>query len=144
MVAPEASPAPNARPGFDDLIRRDPLAALEQAQSEHAAKVRDYRCTFVKQELLDSGLSAEQTIATSFRAEPYNVVMHWLKNPGKAERVIQTLLGEWAYGRPYATNRERLDALPAFVDFYNRRRPHTALGGRSPLDAVSNVPGEHS
>lgn len=63
---------------------------------------------------------------------------------GKAERVIQTLLGEWAYGRPYATNRERLDALPAFVDFYNRRRPHTALGGRSPLDAVSNVPGEHN
>jgi transposase InsO family protein len=55
---------------------------------------------------------------------------------GKAERVIQTLLREWAYGRPYTTNRERQAALPVFVDFYNRRRPHTALGGRSPLDAV--------
>ena len=63
---------------------------------------------------------------------------------GKAERVIQTLLREWAYGRPYTTNRERTDALPRFVDFYNRRRPHTALGGRSPLDAVNNVPGDHS
>ena len=63
---------------------------------------------------------------------------------GKAERVIQTLLREWAYGRPYATNRERQAALPVFVDFYNRRRPHTALGGRSPLDAVNNVPGDHS
>jgi transposase InsO family protein len=63
---------------------------------------------------------------------------------GKAERVIQTLLREWAYGRPYTTNREREDALPVFVDFYNRRRPHTALGGRSPLDAVNNVPGDHS
>jgi transposase InsO family protein len=63
---------------------------------------------------------------------------------GKAERVIQTLLREWAYGRPYATNQERADALPVFVDFYNRRRPHTALGGRSPLDAVNNVPGDHS
>ena len=63
---------------------------------------------------------------------------------GKAERVIQTLLREWAYGRPYLTNQERADALPAFVDFYNRRRPHTALGGRSPLDAVNNVSGDHT
>jgi transposase InsO family protein len=63
---------------------------------------------------------------------------------GKAERVIQTLLHEWAYGKPYTTNREREDALPVFVDFYNRRRPHTALGGRSPLDAVNNVPGDHT
>jgi transposase InsO family protein len=63
---------------------------------------------------------------------------------GKAERLIKTLLDEWAYGRPYATNRERADALPVFVDFYNRRRPHTALGGRSPLDAVNNVPGDHT
>jgi transposase InsO family protein len=63
---------------------------------------------------------------------------------GKAERLIKTLIHEWAYARPYTTNRERADALPVFVDFYNRRRPHTALGGRSPLDAVSNVSGDHS
>lgn len=63
---------------------------------------------------------------------------------GKAERLIKTLIHEWAYARPYRTNRERADALPVFVDFYNRRRPHTALGGRSPLDAVSNVSGDHT
>ena len=63
---------------------------------------------------------------------------------GKAERVIQTLLREWAYARLYRSNDERARALPVFVDFYNRRRPHTALGGRSPLDAVNNVPGDHT
>lgn len=63
---------------------------------------------------------------------------------GKAERMIQTLLNEWAYARPYITNRERENALPVFVHSYNRRRPHTALGGRSPLDAVNNVLGDHS
>jgi transposase InsO family protein len=62
---------------------------------------------------------------------------------GKAERVIKTLIHEWAYARLYTTNRERMAALPVFVDFYNRRRPHTALGGRSPLDAVNNVSGDH-
>jgi transposase InsO family protein len=63
---------------------------------------------------------------------------------GKAERLIQTLLREWAYGRAYGTNREREAALPVFVDFYNRQRPHTALGGRSPIDVVYNVHGDHT
>ena len=56
---------------------------------------------------------------------------------GKAERFIGTLLTEWAYARPYRTNLERLRRLPHFVDFYNRRRPHTALDGRTPLDVLS-------
>jgi transposase InsO family protein len=63
---------------------------------------------------------------------------------GKAERFIQTLINEWAYGRAYASNAERAGALPAFVDFYNRTRPHTALGGRSPLTIVNHVFGEHT
>jgi len=63
---------------------------------------------------------------------------------GKAERFIQTLIKEWAYARPYGSNDERSAALQGFVDFYNRTRPHTALGGRSPLDVVNNVRGDHS
>jgi transposase InsO family protein len=58
---------------------------------------------------------------------------------GKAERFIGTLLREWAYVRPYRTNDERLPRLHRFVDFYNRRRPHTALDGRSPLDVLSTT-----
>ncbi len=46
---------------------------------------------------------------------------------GKAERFNQTLLAEWAYVRPYHTNQERLDALLAWVDRYNRERPHGSL-----------------
>jgi transposase InsO family protein len=63
---------------------------------------------------------------------------------GKAERFIQTLINEWAYGRAYRSNDERAAALPGFVDFYNRQRPHTALGGRPPINTVNNVSGEHT
>jgi transposase InsO family protein len=63
---------------------------------------------------------------------------------GKAERFIGTLVREWAYSHPYRSNAERLAALPGFVDFYNHRRPHTALGGLSPMDVVNNVRGDHS
>jgi transposase InsO family protein len=62
---------------------------------------------------------------------------------GKAERFIRTLLDEWAYARPYRSNGDRLLALRRFVDFYNHRRPHTAIGGLVPRVAVNNVPEHH-
>ncbi len=63
---------------------------------------------------------------------------------GKAERFIGTLIREWAYARPYGSNAERLATLPVFIDFYNQRRPHTALGGLSPSAVVNNVRGDHT
>jgi transposase InsO family protein len=64
---------------------------------------------------------------------------------GKAERFNQTLLREWAYVRRYDTNRERLDALPAFITDYNERRPHGSLGGQAPMTIlVNNVSGNHT
>ncbi len=63
---------------------------------------------------------------------------------GKAERFNKTLLAEWAYVRRYDTNQARLDALPRFVDEYNRDRPHGSLDGRPPLSVlVNNVSGNH-
>ena len=64
---------------------------------------------------------------------------------GKAERFIKTLLAEWAYGRLYRTNAERLDALPGWVAYYNGERTHTALGGITPAAAlVNNLRGNHT
>ena len=64
---------------------------------------------------------------------------------GKAERFIKTLLAEWAYGRLYRSNDERLAALPAWVDYYNAERTHTALGGITPHAAlVNNLRGNHN
>ena len=60
---------------------------------------------------------------------------------GKAERFIQTLLREWAYVRPYASSRKRIQALRPWVRHYNTTRPHTALGyqPRAPLSEGSAV-----
>lgn len=47
---------------------------------------------------------------------------------GKAERLIRTLLSEWAYGELYPSSRERSLALGGYLEYYNTKRPHTALG----------------
>ena len=64
---------------------------------------------------------------------------------GKAERFIQTMLREWAYSRLYTSNEERLNRLPRWLQFYNQRRPHTALGGKPPMAALlNNVRGNYN
>ena len=55
---------------------------------------------------------------------------------GKAERFIQTCLREWAYGRVWTNSAERTAWLPAFLAYYNARRPHSALGYKPPASRL--------
>jgi transposase InsO family protein len=55
---------------------------------------------------------------------------------GKVERFNRTMLSEWAYIRLYSSNTTRLQALHRWVETYNRRRPHTALGGLPPVSRL--------
>jgi Integrase core domain. len=59
------------------------------------------------------------------------------KTNGKAERLIQTLLREWAYAAAYPTSTARRRALPAFLTHYNTTRPHKALGGIPPSQRLA-------
>jgi transposase InsO family protein/transposase-like protein len=63
---------------------------------------------------------------------------------GKAERFIQMLLRQWAYAWPYPSSAHRSRALPAWLRWYNRRRPHGSLGGLPPISRVSQVRGQYS
>ena len=55
---------------------------------------------------------------------------------GKAERFIQTCLREWAYVRSYTNSAERTAWLPAFLAYYNSRRPHSALDYKPPASRL--------
>lgn len=55
---------------------------------------------------------------------------------GKAERLIRTLLTEWAYARPYAHSRHRATALDTYLRFYNFHRRHSALHHRPPASRL--------
>jgi transposase InsO family protein len=68
------------------------------------------------------------------RTRPYRP-----RTNGKAERFIRTLLGGWAYGAIYGSSNERRRALPGWLAFYNRRRPHGSLSHQPPLQRLETL-----
>ncbi len=58
---------------------------------------------------------------------------------GKAERFIRTMLGGWAYGALYGTNRERTAALDGWLYTYNHHRRHRSIGRQAPITRLNNL-----
>ncbi len=65
---------------------------------------------------------------------------------GKAERFIQTMLREWAYGRSYLSSEQRREYLPTWLHYYNWHRPHASLDYAPPISraSVNNLVGLHT
>jgi len=63
---------------------------------------------------------------------------------GKAERLIRTMLGGWAYGALYRDSAERTAALDGWLWTYNHRRRHSAIGRQPPITRLNNLLGTYS
>ena len=62
---------------------------------------------------------------------------------GKAERFIRTMLREWAYAAVYGSSAGRAAALPGWLERYNYRRRHGALGHRPPIERLWELQGNN-
>jgi transposase InsO family protein len=56
---------------------------------------------------------------------------------GKVERLNRTLATEWAYRQVFSSNDERAAALAPWIEHYNTRRRHSALGGLPPISRLA-------
>ena len=56
---------------------------------------------------------------------------------GKVERLNRTLATEWAYRQAFTSNDQRAAALAPWLEHYNTRRRHSALGGRPPVSRLA-------
>jgi transposase InsO family protein len=72
------------------------------------------------------------------RTRPYRP-----RTNGKAERFIQTMLREWAYGRLYRSSVERRAQLAPWMERYNYRRKHGSLGHRPPAARLKELLGNN-
>ena len=55
---------------------------------------------------------------------------------GKVERLNRTLQTEWAYRQAFTSNDQRTEALAPWLENYNTRRRHSALGGLPPVSRL--------
>ena len=63
---------------------------------------------------------------------------------GKAERLIRTMLGGWAYGALYRDSAERTAALDGWLWTYNHRRRHAGIGRHTPISRLNNLLGTYT
>jgi transposase InsO family protein len=68
------------------------------------------------------------------RTRPYRP-----RTNGKAERFIKTLQVEWAYAASYQNHHQRAAALGPWLEYYNWRRPHSALGHKPPASRLTKA-----
>lgn len=144
----------------DDATRLAYVEVLDDEKAVTAAgflrrAVAHYRAHGIKVErvMTDNGsayVSVVHALACKtlgikhLRTRPYRP-----RTNGKAERFIRTMLGGWAYGAIYGNSTERRHALPGWLDFYNRQRPHGSLGHQPPLQRLealkrNNLAGSYS
>jgi transposase InsO family protein len=62
---------------------------------------------------------------------------------GKAERFIRTMLREWAYAAVYGSSPESAAALSGWLERYNFRRRHGAIGHRPPIHRLRELQGNN-
>jgi len=58
------------------------------------------------------------------------------------ERFNRTMATEWAYAQAYLSEADRASTYQAWLHHYNHHRPHTGIGGKTPIERlrVHNLP----
>ncbi|MCW2607277.1 MAG: family transposase [Frankiales bacterium] len=103
---------------------------------------REQHGVVVRRVLTDNALSYRRSNAWAAVCTALQVKRRFIKpfcpwTNGKAERFNRTLLTDWAYARPWTSNAQRTAAFDGFLDRYNTRRAHTALGGQPPISRLA-------
>lgn len=73
---------------IEQMAAADPIGVLEMALDRYDRSVRDYTCTFSKQELVGGRMTEQQVMEVQYRESPLSVRMKWIKNPDKCSRVL--------------------------------------------------------
>ena len=70
------------------LAQNDPLELIRLVRQNYHKSVRDYTCTFIKQERIDGHLKDPETIRVCFKEEPFSLLMTWPKPKGLIDKLL--------------------------------------------------------
>jgi len=107
---------------------------------ERALRFYESKGITVEQLMTDNGSGYRSSLVNAVCVE-HSIEHIWTrpytpKTNGKAERMVQTLLREWAYVRAYQSSRQRTARLKPYLRHYNASRPHAGIGGKTPASRL--------
>ena len=114
--------------------RSSPVLSSSSTRPASASSTRGHH-----RQPLDTRSKDLATILEAHRIEHILIRPHCPWQNGKVERFNRTLQNEWAYRQVFASNDERATALAPWLDDYNTRRRHSALGGLPDQPPVTNL-----
>ncbi len=133
---------------IDDYSR---VSYMEVLPDEKKKTVKDFfirACHYYKtlgievEELLtDNGSAYKSKDFNSYLAEQ-NIKHRFTRyyrpqTNGKAERLVQTMLKEWAYAKSYRSSAVRRSHLNKWLHDYNWHRPHSSLNKQVPISRLN-------
>jgi transposase InsO family protein len=132
---------------IDDHTRISYVEVLSDEKGDTTADFLERALRFYKRK----GITVEQLMTdngSGYRSSLVNAVCvdhsiehiwtrpYTPKTNGKAERLVQTLLREWAYVRAYQSSLQRTARLRPYLRHYNASRPHAGIGGKTPASRL--------
>jgi transposase InsO family protein len=124
-------------------IHDDETAATAAAVLTRAVAWFAQRGVIVERVLSDNGSAYRSFLwrdtCTDLGITPKRTRPYRPQTNGKIERFHRTLADGWAFKKLYNSESARRAALPAWLHHYNHHRPHTAIGGSTPITRLINL-----
>jgi transposase InsO family protein len=129
-------------------IHDDETAATAAAVLTRAVAWFAQRGVIVERVLSDNGSAYRSFLwrdtCTDLGITPKRTRPYRPQTNGKIERFHRTLADGWAFKKLYNSESARRAALPAWLHHYNHHRPHTAIGGSTPITRLTNLTDQYS
>jgi transposase InsO family protein len=132
----------HSRLAYSEIHNDERGATAAEFLARAAAYFADHGITRIERVMTDHHWTYKHTRAVAdviagLGARHKFIKPHCPWQNGKVERLNRTLQTEWAYRQVFTTNAERAAALAPWLDYYNHRRRHSALGGHPPISRLS-------
>jgi len=142
-VKPTSAVKPASAVVIDPVTARDPLASLLADARTGYARLRDYTCTFTRQDRVGGVLSAEQVAELKVRVQPLGIVIRIARPESLAgqEMVYAERTGPVSKMKmkPAGSNDYRILSIDDPKVLAVSRRPITQQGMNAILDTLSEV-----
>ena len=130
----------HSRLAYSEILPDEKGSTCAGFLARAAAYFTDHGITRIERVMTDNAWAYKYSlrqVCADLGARQVFIKAHCPWQNGKVERLNRALATEWAYKQVFLSNDARADALAPWLEPYNTRRRHSALGGLPPVSRLS-------